>query len=150
LEENFEGRHIGREKFSFPLKRAELPLLQGRRTRSESQLSKENDQKQKQIAWPDIMTQWQADGAIPSPPKLGERTKKNLHRVTAENSEESIYSSDQLFGEVNSGDQGLTRLVLRLWEEDSNNNKSQNLGMEGALKVISEFIMDDSVLVVKS
>ena len=131
---------LGREKFFLLTKRLAEPRI-------ESQLSKENEQKQKQLVWPDIMTQWQAAGAIPSPPKLGERSKlkdrRNLHRVTGENSE-SIYSSDQLFGEVNRhsvSDQGLTRLVVRLWEEDNNNNNSQNLGMGGAHKVINDLII---------
>ena len=119
---------------------------------SQFKLSKdgaENEQKQKSgLAWPDMMTQWQIAGAIPSPPKLGERSrltdKINLHRLTAKQlgeSSESIYSSDQLFGEVKrpAADQGLTRLVVRLWEEDNNknnnhnnNNNRQNLGMSGA------------------
>jgi hypothetical protein len=137
---------IDREKF-LVLKKIAEPR------RSESQLSKENEQKDKQLAWPDMMTQWQVAGAIPSPPKLGERSKlkdkRNLHRLTNKQlgvPSESIYSSGELFGEVNRPDQGLTRLVVRLWEEDINNNsnsssssnnnnrKGQNLGTGGAYK----------------
>ena len=82
--------------------------------------------------------------SIPSPPKLGERRHRNLHMNDSSSSSgnvvvkkkelsgsEDVYgSSDRLYGEQkgrSAGNevQGLTRLVVRLWE-DSNNSSNNN------------------------